>query len=493
MKFWPCTRRHALQSTGALVLGGAVPAWAKAIPSAWPPEVAQALQRANVGAEALVAVVQEVGASRARLSVGADRPVNPASLEKLVTTQAALELLGPAWAWRTPVWLDGAIEGDTLTGRVVIQGRGDPKMVAERMWLFGQRLRQLGVRVIKGDIVIDQSAFDIAEQPPGQFDNEPLRPYNVQPSPFLLNQKSLLVTFTPQPARGVASVSVLPPLAGLAVDTSVPLAPGTHCDDWRGRLAIKRDDAAKLRFAGSYPAGCGERAWPMADANPQTYHARAVEAMWTAQGGVLHGTVQETKQRVAPSTPPSFEFVSPPLADVVRDINKYSNNTMAQQLFLTLALQKLGVGTWQGARDVVNQWLTERVRAPMLGLQLGNGAGLSRDARLSAALLARVLQHAWRGPVMPDLLSSLPASGVDGTLRGARGMDGPTNGSSMGPGRAHLKTGSLRDVSGVAGYVLGESGRRFVVVAIANHPSAADARPAIDALVRWAMDDKATS
>jgi D-alanyl-D-alanine carboxypeptidase/D-alanyl-D-alanine-endopeptidase (penicillin-binding protein 4) len=158
---------------------------------------------------------------------------------------------------------------------------------------------------------------------------------------------------------------------------------------------------------------------------------------------------------------------------------------MAQQLFLTLSLQRFGSGTWERSRDVLRGWLVDTVRVPagdVKDLVVENGSGLSRESRTSAALLARVLQHAWRGPVMPDLMASLPVSGVDGTLRRAQ----PVN------GRAYLKTGSLRDVAGIGGYVMGASGRRYVVVAIVNDEQAGLARPALDALVNWVVDDQGT-
>jgi len=172
---------------------------------------------------------------------------------------------------------------------------------------------------------------------------------------------------------------------------------------------------------------------------------------------------------------------SPPLADVVRDINKFSNNVMAQQLFLTLALQRQPgqPATAEAARALLRDWLVARTGELPPGTVLDNGSGLSRDARLSAALLARLLQQAWSSPAMPELISSLPVNGLDGTLRRSRAT----------PGRAHLKTGSLRDVAGVAGYVLSDSGRRYVLVAIINHPNANAARPALDALVQWSLRD----
>ncbi len=453
-----------------------------------PVEVELLLRKAKIPGDAFAAVVQDVGSGRSRLAANPNRPMNPASLEKLLTTQAALELLGPAFTWRTPVWVDGRIDADVLHGRVVVKGSGDPKLVPERLWLLLQRLRQHGVRHIRGDIVIDQSAFDIPEVAPALFDNEPLRPYNVRPQPLLVAQKSLLLTFTPQPARGVATVSVLPVLDGMHVDTTVPLAaPGdTTCADWRTRLGVVWNGPLDLRFKGLLAPSCGERVWPIAYPDAAGFHVRAITSAWAALGGTLTGTVVESRVPVsAPNTPPAFEFISPPLAEVVRDINKYSNNTMAQQLFLSLSLQRSGKGTWQGSREVLRAWLADPVRVPARelaaeNLMVDNGSGLSRESRLSVALLARVLQHTWRGPVMPDLMASLPATGVDGTMRR----------STFATGRAHLKTGSLRDVAGIAGYVLGASGKRYVVVALVNHEQAQAARAALDALVQWAGDDQ---
>jgi len=185
------------------------------------------------------------------------------------------------------------------------------------------------------------------------------------------------------------------------------------------------------------------------------------------------------REGAAPVGPPSFEVISPTLSEVVRDINKYSNNVMAQQLFLTLGATQRGAGTLENARAVVRHWLDEHAGAASAQTVLDNGSGLSREARVSARLLAQVLLWAWSSPSMPELMSSFPVAGIDGTLKRAR------------PGRAHLKTGSLRDVAGVAGYVLGATGKRYVVVAIVNHPNANAARPALDALVQWASDDVA--
>ncbi len=194
--------------------------------------------------------------------------------------------------------------------------------------------------------------------------------------------------------------------------------------------------------------------------------------MWQEMGGTLTGSVREG--RVPAGLKPVAESVSPTLAEVVRDVNKFSNNVMAQQVFLTLSLQQRGVGTIAGSRAVLQQWWRERLRSePPL---FDNGSGLSREERASAAQLTRLLQHAWASPLMPEFIASLPVAGLDGTAK--------RTGTRL-AGVAHLKTGSLRDVTGVAGYVHAPSGRRYAVVAIANHPNAGAMRGVIDALVEW--------
>ena len=443
-----------------------------------PIEVAHELAHARVPAEALSVVVQEVGAAPTRLSLEAQRPLNPASLFKLATTYAALDLLGPAYTWRTPVRLAGPVRGGVLEGSLHLQGRGDPKLTVERLWLALLRVRQMGVSEIRGDIVLDQSAFAVADGSPADFDNEPLRPYNARPQALLLNFNSVVYTFTPDAARGVATVAAEPALDGVAVDASVPLARGP-CNDWRAALKPRFDDAARVRFEGGYPSECGERSWAVAAPDARLYAQRLLGALWHATGGTLSGTVREGPAPAGMA--PSFELVSPTLAEVVRDINKFSNNVMAQQLFLSLALQAPDAppATAEAARGALRGWLADRLGEPLDGVVVDNGSGLSRETRVSAALLARLLQRAWGSAVMPELMASLPVSGLDGTLRRARSATG----------RAHLKTGSLRDVTGVAGYVLGASGRRYVLVAVINHPNANAARPALDALVQWTMDD----
>lgn len=473
----PLPRRRALV---LLCLAGSMALPSLAATQRLPPEVGAALARAKVPLESVSVVVQEVGSAVSRLEWRAAEPSNPASVTKLVTTLAALDLLGPAWTWSTPVWLQGKLGPDgVLDGDLVIRGGGDPSLVLERIWLLLRRVQQAGVREINGDIVLDRTAFRVADQSPAEFDGEPLRPYNAQPDALLLNYRSLVLEFRPQPARGVAIITADPPLQGVRVDSSVRLRESAACGDWRSDLKLDASDPSRVRLRGSLASGCGDKAWPLAYADPGSYNARVLEALWREAGGRLRGRVRDG---LAPATPPSFEFSSPPLAQVVRDINKFSNNLMAQQLFLTLGLQAQGVGTEQTARDAVGAWLHDAVGARADDVVIDNGSGLSRDTRISAEALAAMLQWAWKSPVMPEFIASLPILGQDGTLRRAEGAA-----AVRFAGRAHLKTGSLQGVVAIAGYLLTPDAKRYVIVAIVNHPNAQAARPALDALLDWAL------
>lgn len=450
--------------------------------AALPRGFASALAKAKIPQEAVsVWVAPADGNGQPRVAHRADHLMSPASTMKLVTTYAALDQLGPAYTWRTRIYTDGAIDNGSLRGNVYIQGGGDPKLVMERLWLLLRQLQQRGVQVIVGDIVLDRSVFELPAHDAAAFDDEPLRPYNAAPDGLLINFKSVVMRFVPDMGKGVAHVQISPPMAQLEVPATVPLSTNakTCPASWRQGLRLDVSEPERWRFAGSYPAACGELNWPVAYPDPEAFANKAVEGMWRALGGSLTGRVHAG---VTPAAlRPMIVEASLSLPEIVRDVNKYSNNVMADHVFLALA----GVGG-QGrnmrpsdAQANVLQWWERRIGNPRASLVMDNGSGLSRTARVTAHALGRMLQNAWHSAVMPELLSSMPAVGVDGTMRRSRAS-----------GSAHIKTGSLRDVNAIAGYVHGHSGRRYVLVAFVNHPNAAAVRgAAFDSLIDWVAQD----
>jgi len=470
------------------LLAAALAGPAQAAPPTWtlPPAISAALDKAHVPASALALWVQPVDAAGPSWGWNPDFGVNPASVFKLATTSAALDTLGPAWTWKTGVFTTGPVRNGVLEGSVVIVGTGDPSLVMERVWLLLRQLRDAGVRDIRGDILLDHTGFAPSARSAADFDNAPSEPYNVLPDAMLMNFRSVTLSFQPDAAAHVAHVSSEPPLAGLRVDATVPLAKGGGCGDWRGALKLAADDASHWHFAGAYPAACGPRNWPLAYPEPASYESRLVGALWREGGGKLSGKVRDGA--LPPGASPLFTFESPQLAQVVRDINKFSNNTMAEQLFLTLAWNanaELSASATdvrqEQARAVLMQWLHQRLGAAADSVVVANGSGLARETRISARTLGQLLQWDWASAFMPELMSSLPLNGVDGTLRR----------STAQAGRAHLKTGSMRDVVAVAGYVLADNGRRYILVAVINDPNAGAARPALDAAIDWVLHDPA--
>jgi D-alanyl-D-alanine carboxypeptidase/D-alanyl-D-alanine-endopeptidase (penicillin-binding protein 4) len=439
-----------------------------------PASVDAALARARIPRDAVSLLVMDVdGKSAPRLAWRTQVPMNPASVMKLVTTYAALDQLGPAHVWRTPVYFGGPVVDGALRGNLYIQGQGDPKLVLERLWLMLRRVQGMGVKVIVGDIVLDRSAFQLPAHDAAGFDNEPWRPYNAAPDALLVNYKAMVLGFAPDPGARVARIQYDPPMYGMENQATVPLAAAnSDCGDWRGKLQLDMSDPQRIAFQGQYAAQCGEKSWSVAPAQPELFAARAIEGMWRELGGKVTGSVHDGK--VPAGLQPALQIESPSLAEVVRDVNKYSNNIMAQQVFLTLGMQRTGVASFEASRQVLAQWWQARFGGDQPAVD--NGAGLSRNAYVTAGGLGRMLQQAWSSPVMPEFVASLPIVGVDGTLRRSQ---------SRHAGAAHLKTGTLRDASALAGYVDGASGRRYVLVALANHGNAAAARQAWEALIDW--------
>ena len=477
---------------------GAGSACAQAADSPLPATVTAALRQAGIPLNAISVLISKADGSQApRIQHLTERAMQPASLIKLVTSYAALDLLGPQFSWATPVWLDGAVNKGVLQGNLVIQGQGDPSLVLERLWLLLHKVQGMGVRRIAGDIVVDRRAFALAPTDPAQFDGEPLRPYNAAPDALLINFRAIALTFTPDLAAGVARVQMDPPLWGVRVPATVPLSgtPTGPCSDYRAALKADFSDPLQVRLAGSFAASCGEKIWPVAYVAPDAYNARALEGLWRSMGGQLQGRVREG---AAPNTAPSFTQNSPTLGAVIRDINKFSNNVMAQQLFLTLGRLPLDAGepalkparqrvalkaptaalvpaTLERSRAQLRRWWLQRMGTPDVPV-LDKGSGLSREARMSAQALGTLLQQAFASPYMPELMASLPITGLDGTMQRSQAT----------PANAHLKTGSLLGVVARAGYVHTDRGETLCLVAIVNHERAQAARPALDALVDWA-------
>jgi D-alanyl-D-alanine carboxypeptidase/D-alanyl-D-alanine-endopeptidase (penicillin-binding protein 4) len=453
--------------------------------AAMPRAVERAFLAAGVSLKSIGVVVQEVGSRRPLFAQQSDRPYNPASVMKLITTFAALELLGPDYRWKTDAYLGGPLDAGVLHGDLILKGRGDPKITTEQWQAFMVTLRAQGLAAVDGDLVLDRTFFAATAHDPAAFDGEPLKPYNVGPDALLINFKATRFGFAPPAAGDAPLVTVDPPFASIVVG-ALPKLLGGDCADWRaalGAVFVDQGSRAEVGFSGRYPVACGAREWWVSLLDHPAYVYGMFDTYFRAAGGRFAGG---WKSGIAPANAQPFATLeSPPLWDIVRDVNKLSNNLMARQIFLTLAtVDAAPPATTARATETVQRWLAHRnLRMPELVLD--NGSGLSRRERISAGSLARLLLAADKSAIREEFESSLAVAAMDGTVQ-RRFQNGTV------AGQAQLKTGTLDGVRALAGYVIDREGRRFVVVAIVNDASASRSQSALDYLVQWVYREGAT-
>lgn len=442
--------------------------------AALPAPVLAALKRAAIPPSAVGVQVQDIESGRILLALNPSLPLNPASTMKLVTTDAALELLGPTYSFATQVFTRGTRSGDQLHGDLILRGSGDPKLVIENFWLLLRKIRAQGVRVIHGNLLLDRAAFASVPNDPAQFDGDPLKPYNAAPDALLLNYHALAVNFLPDRTRGAVQVRIDPVLYNYAV-RAPQLVQGPCNADWRQAISAQFGVSSGA-FDGDFAASCTAKFWEIHpyQLSPNRYFELVFRQLWSELGGTLEGAVGDGL--VGGDATLLTQWDSATLPELIRDTNKFSNNVMARQLFLALS-GGVPPASIDASRAAVTRWLVTKGIDPS-ALVLENGAGLSRTERVSAALLSQLLVAAFASPVMPEFISSLPLVGYDGTMQ-KRLRDQSV------AGHAHIKSGSLQEVRSIAGYVLAASGRRYTVVFLINHPNAARGGEAQDELLQW--------
>jgi len=430
--------------------------------------------------------VQAVESVTPSVSYNAEKSTNPASVMKLVTTTAALDLLTPAYRWKTEVYKDGNVNNGVLTGNLIIKGFGDPSFKAQEFWRMLMSLQQAGIKEITGDLIIDKSIFTQNVGARHTFDDETWRAYNAEPSAFLVNGRNTSFKFlTTENNVNVTQEFELPEVQ---IINNMKLRGGA-CGEWRSNFGytVKQKEAcsnincnknagAVVTFNGTFSPDCGERYLELSVLDDEQYAFAIFKKLWRELGGKFSGKLKI--QDAPESAIKVLDQASDPLGYVVRDINKWSNNLMARQLLLTLAIEKQSApATEEKGAQVLKDWMASKnIDAKELAIE--NGSGLSRTERISAAHLGVLLVSAYHSAIMPELMASLPILALDGTVK-KRLND------SLAQGRAHLKTGSIDGVSAIAGYVLDAKNQRHVIVMIVNHNNAEVSKNAQDTLIEW--------
>ncbi|MHB1512531.1 MAG: D-alanyl-D-alanine carboxypeptidase/D-alanyl-D-alanine-endopeptidase [Acidiferrobacter sp.] len=433
--------------------------------------------REHVPLDGISIYLQRIHARRPILAYRAHTPRDPASVMKLVTALVSLYTLGPSYTWRTGAYARGPIVHGVLHGNLYLRGGGDPYLITKSFWDLLHGLRRLGIHDIEGNVVLDQHYLHAPQARRGAFDGLRDRTYNVRPQALLVNFQAVEFRFLP----GISQVRILPDPSPTTLRVVNRLRPvDGPCGDWRARvhLRIAHEAWGNLAiFQGRYPRACGLQHLYRVTDSDRRYVSGVFAELWREQGGVLHGGFKTG--RISPGARLLYQVHSRPLADILRSVDKYSNNVMGRLLVMTLGAVKEGLpGTTAKGLAVMRAWLARHdLRLPHLVLR--NGVGLSRSERITAAEVGRILRYAYNGRYMPEYVSSLPIAGIDGTLR-YRFLGSPV------VGHLHGKTGTIDGVDTLAGY-LQRGGRRYIVVVLENYPAADTERGfrAEDGVIKW--------
>lgn len=459
--------RHRL-AYAALLLALALPA--RGAPPAAPGGPPPAALR-----EAIDAVVERSALAGARAGIcvvsldtgatlyarDADTLLNPASNVKLFTSAAALARLGPEYRFETEAWLDAAGLRGGSPRALYLRGKGDPTLTTERLWVLAGDLQHLGLKRV-GDLVLDESWFDAERIGPG-FDQEAGDKTYLAPAGALsLNFNTVAVHVGPGERPGAAGRVELEP------DSSYfELSNRTRTVGMRAarRLTVSATQGGsggrqRIVVEGRLPAG-GRPAvvWRKID-DPAQYLGQTLKRLLELRGVRVTGKV---RLGAVPEGAQLFHVAeSEPLSDVVRRLNKSSNNFIAEQLLKALGAAGAGPpGSWASGLTAVEGFLSS------LGLRRGsyvmkNGSGLNDANRFSARQTARLLAELWRRfPLAPEFLSSLPVAGKDGTVRWR--LEGPET-----AGRVRAKTGTLDGVASLSGYLVTVDGERLAFAILVN-------------------------
>jgi serine-type D-Ala-D-Ala carboxypeptidase/endopeptidase (penicillin-binding protein 4) len=472
-----------------IAIAAAICAWLPAH-AQLPAPVTQLLQESNIPEDSIGALV--LRGDTVVLSHRAERPLQPASTMKVVTTLVGLEQLGPVFRGRTELRSNGIVANGVLKGDLVVRGGADFDLSGDVLENMLRALRYQGIRKIAGRIVFDRALFNPSRLDVGvpPFDESPEAYYNVIPDALLVNKNMLQVDMRSTGKR--LALQMHPALERVTLGSDMKLVDGECAkweDGWKLPEAVpQKDGRIKVMLHGTFPRNCvADNSINVVDR--QDYLDRLLRLKWKELGGTITG---KTVEGTAPADAQLLAaHTSRPLPEIVRDINKPSDNTLARTVFLSLGsleadpvlgsrpLPPSGETTFARADQAVRSWMRAHA-IDDTGLVVENGSGLSRIERISPQQLGGLLKAGLRSNWAPEFQASLPIVAVDGTMR-KRLKDSPA------AGHARLKTGTLSNVVALAGYVPDASGQQCVVVAMINDDMAGHGRgrKVLDALVDW--------
>ena len=469
-----------------------------------PKAVELSLEKNQIPAESMSISVVEIEPASSGKSTGkteldwrASAPMNPASTMKILTTLTSLDILGPQYRWRTNLFTDGVIRQGVLKGTIYLQGTGDPKLVPEELAKMMKALKNLGIQKIDGNLIFDRSAYEPNAMEHNTIDGESMRAYNVPPDPLLYAFRTLSFQLGKSSTADFIDISYTPALSQLKVVNQMQLI-DKPCDNWKsgvrfnldaGSASTNTDQLLNAEFSGVFPNTCKGVNYNIVALDANTFLTQGFTAAWELSGGTWVHPPTGKNGSVPVTARPLLQFEGITLGDDVRDINKYSNNVMARQLLLTLALEKMGKpATTENGQLVIQSWL-KQMGLEFSDLVIENGSGLSRNETISAQQMNALLLLGRNLPAAENFYNSLPIAGTDGTMKNRLMTQLRKFLHLKKKPEVRIKTGSLADVRAISGYVISKSGKMYAVTSFINHPNAWRGLEAHDQLLEWLIED----
>lgn len=401
----------------------------------------------------------------------AEKSFNTASLVKIFTTYIALKDLGPSYKWRSEFLYTGKVDKDILKGDLIFRGTGDASFSIADLEKMIREVQRLGIKKITGNLVLDYSFFGVMPKDIN-FDDNPYRAYNVLPSPISVQSNTINFKFNID--KNIIEIISEPNLSQLTIINNLKKT-NRSCANWKSSLGVDKINSETVEFKGSFSDRCVGKEIDLALLDNSVYFHENFKDIWQRNGGLYSGIMKKNFEEPTNAIVISTHH-SKPVSELIRDINKFSLNLMARNLMLTIIKEVTGERpTEDMVNGYVNSWLSQK-EMTFENFYVDNGAGLSRDIKISPNQLLQILQKIYNDPLMPEIIASFPIASIDGTLRDRMQ-------SKKFKQKGHFKTGSLKDVVGIAGFFLNNDGDMHSFVFIMNGKNAKKAQPFIDDLI----------
>ncbi len=423
-------------------------------------EIEKALQHRCLDRDQTAISIVELPEGRPIYSLNENLPLLPASVMKLFTTAAALHYLGPEFHFQTDVLYRGERHGEIIRGDLILRGGGDPVLTPEKLWQAATRLREQGIRYVTGRLIADTSFFDDYDRAPSWREERSQRAYDAKIGALSVNFNVVAVHIRPGEQGGDelnAWLEPAPKYIRLINEGRTTRRGGNTVKAWREEA----NGVPIIKVTGNMRRGSEEQEVYLNILEPARFAAETFRAALEQAGIEIVGPTVKSTTRVNGEL--LHRHWSPPLTTILKELNTYSNNFIAEQVVKSLAAVKLDQpGTHaDGLRLIADFLRTQRV--DLRGIRLADGSGLSRKNRFTAGATTDFLKAMLpRFDIGPDFMAVMRVMGARGTFS-SRLKDSPAR------GRIRAKTGSLSGVSNLAGYVSSRDGRLFAYTLFLNN------------------------